>query len=73
MYWLNIDLPWGIWKIHRKGCRHINPRETKMKGLNEMKDNGGWYSFQTFQEAYEYYLKHGPNDTWQPCKICKPE
>jgi hypothetical protein len=44
-----------------------------MKGINVMKDYGGWFSFHTIREAKDFYEKNGSQDNWQPCKVCKPE
>jgi hypothetical protein len=73
MFWLNVDLLWKSWKLHRESCRHCKPKKSATKGINIMKDNGGWFSFQTIREAQDFYEKHGSQDNWQPCKVCQPE
>jgi hypothetical protein len=73
MFWLNVDLIWRGWKLHHENCRFCKPKGSAMKGINVMKDNGGWFSFQTIREARDFYEKHGSEDIWQPCKVCKPE
>ena len=72
MYWLNVDLITGLWKLHKEGCRHCKPRETDFKGLDEMRGHGGWFQFASFEKAYEFYLSQDERHIWQPCKICQP-
>ena len=73
MFWLNADLPTGIWKLHRDGCLYCKPEETHSKGVEKMKDGGGWFSFPTLKAAYEFYKGQNERYVWQPCKICKPD
>ena len=73
MFWVNVDLRWRIWKLHRGECRYCKPKESAWKGINDMKLYGGWFNFQELSEARDYYEKHGPEDIWQPCKKCQPE
>ena len=73
MFWLNAKKR-GAWKLHRDSCRFCAPMESRWQGLNQMKKYGGWFSFETYQRALEYFeskKQHG--DYWQPCKECKPE
>jgi hypothetical protein len=62
-----------MWKLHREDCSYCKPRSSAWKGINEMNRNGGWFSFQTVEEAYEYYIENGEGAIWQPCKKCRPE
>ena len=32
MFWLNVDRPTGVWKLHKNTCRFCKPRETLNKG-----------------------------------------
>jgi len=74
MFWLNIDRPTGVWKIHKESCRFCVPQETKNKGLNELKKDGGWIQKESIESAYTYFNKdHNHNEYWQPCKECRPE
>ena len=44
------------------------------KGVNMLKDHGGWMSFKSFDEAKKYFDENSkPNSIWQPCKACNPE
>lgn len=72
MFWVNVDIPWRMWKLHREDCRHSKPRASRYKGVNVMERDGGWFKFPTVEEAYEYYKEKGEGDIWQPCKFCKP-
>ena len=74
MFWVNVDKLTEIWKLHKETCRHCKPNETKLKGVNKMKDNGRWFKYETYQDAYRYYeTKHGTTGYWQTCKVCNPE
>jgi len=73
MFWLNADLPTGIWKLHREDCIYCKPKEPQSKGLGVMKSYGGWFSFNTVEEAYMFYQSQREQYIWQPCKICKPD
>jgi tetrahydrodipicolinate N-succinyltransferase len=74
MFWLNRDISTGLWKLHVDSCRFCNPVETRFKGVNEMKKKGAWISFESAEEAKEYFKKNSEQDSiWQPCKTCNPE
>jgi len=72
MFWLNIDYPTSICKLHHESCRYCTPESTVMKKVNEMGPNGGWVSFDNPQEAKEYFEENEADRIWQPCKVCKP-
>ncbi len=39
-----------------------------------MKGRGGWFQFESLQNAYEFYqTDHNNLEYWQPCKECSPE
>jgi hypothetical protein len=73
MFWLNADKSTNIYKLHNVSCIYAVPRETEYKGIEEMKRDGGWFKFETYDEAYRYYKTTRPNAIWQPCKVCNPE
>jgi hypothetical protein len=73
VFWLNADLPTRIWKLHSEDCLYSNSGETKSKGLGKMKGYGGWFSFETVEEAYEFYRSRDKRYIWQPCKVCRPD
>jgi len=74
MFWLNIDRPTGVWKLHKESCRFCNPQETRKKGLNVLKQDGGWIQVESYESAYTFFNeKHNHSEYWQPCKECKPE
>ena len=45
MFWLDIDLAAQITTLHTSDCVHIEPKPTGRKGVNEMRLDGGWFSF----------------------------
>ena len=72
MFWLNADRSTRIWKLHRESCLSCKPEESKAKGVGVMKWYGGWFSFESVEEAYKFYESQEEHYIWQPCKICKP-
>lgn len=73
MFWLNVDYPTGLWKLHLDLCRFCAPEETINKGVDKIKDHGGWMSFQSYEEAYAFFKENSnPDSIWQPCKVCDP-
>ena len=45
-----------------------------MKGVNQMKGNGGWFNYESYQDAYKYFQsEHTFGCYWQVCKACNPE
>ena len=56
MFWLNMDISTGLWKLHVDSCRFCNPVETRFKGVNDLKKKGAWISFESAEEAKEYGL-----------------
>jgi hypothetical protein len=74
VFWLNVNKQQGAWKLHKESCRFCKPVESSMKGVNYMKTRGGWFQFESFQDAYEFYQTDHKNlEYWQPCKECNPE
>ena len=74
MYWLNIDYPTGLWKLHLESCRYCNPSETVRKGVNKFKAHGAWVNFESFEKAALYFKESREHDSiWQPCKTCNPK
>jgi hypothetical protein len=73
MFWLNVDSSTNMWKLHKEGCRYGLPHNTNLKGIGEMKKGGGWFKFDSYKKANEFYRKNGSNALWQPCRVCKPE
>jgi hypothetical protein len=60
-FWLNIDKPTKRCTIHRKGCIYErNKKETPLKGINKLKQDGGWLPFLTTNEINEYF-----NQRWK--------
>ncbi|MFC1803815.1 hypothetical protein ACFL0D_07605 [Thermoproteota archaeon] len=74
MFWLNVSKPTGMWKLHKSTCRFCSPQETRLKGVNQMKEFGGWFEFKTPHEALVFYNENKAlNSIWQPCRICNQE
>ena len=74
VFWLNVDKQQGAWKLHKEACRFCKPVESSQKGVNHMKKRGGWFQFESFQNAYEFYkTDHNNLEYWQPCRHCNPD
>jgi len=55
MVWVNIDKPTKKCTIHFGNCTYVkNKKETKLKGIEELKSDGGWLSFDTIAKARHY-------------------
>ncbi len=72
MYWLNVDFPTNISKLHMEGCRYCNPRASLAKGLEGLGRDGGWLRFNSVEEAKKYHDDNLEVMIWQPCKVCLP-
>jgi len=59
MIWVEVDIPTNTCTIHSNlDCMYsVEKKETDLKGLNEMKAEGGWYSFVSLEEAKDHCLK----------------
>jgi len=54
-FWVNVDKPTKKCIIHREGCRYEQAKtETPLKGIGELKDDGGWVSFPSRGEVENY-------------------
>jgi len=55
MFWVNVDKPTKRCIIHREGCRYEQAKdETLLKGIDELKRDGGWIFFPSIGEAENY-------------------
>ncbi|AZV42003.1 hypothetical protein BAOM_1393 [Peribacillus asahii] len=57
-YWVNIDIRKKKCTIHN--CEEKYIRNTEFKGRNELKRDGGWFSFDEYREAVAYCKKTFP-------------
>jgi hypothetical protein len=71
-FWLNVDYPTGLIKLHRSSCRHCTPGQGLFKKVNKIGKNGGWFSFSTPADAKRFYEENESEMIWQPCKVCRP-
>jgi hypothetical protein len=72
-FWLNVDRSTGIAKLHRETCIWCMPHDQSSKGVNEMKNSGGWYSFESLGEAERFCRGLDLDLLWSPCRFCSPE
>jgi hypothetical protein len=55
MFWLDVDLVSGAATLHKGDCLHIEPKATEQKGVNEMRTDGDWFSFDSIGEAMRFF------------------
>lgn len=72
-YWVNVDKSTRVAKLHRETCIWCRPRDQHGKGVNEMTNSGGWYSFASPGEAERYCRGLDLGLLWSPCRFCNPE
>ncbi len=54
-YWVNVDKPTKKCTIHVEGCRFERGKyEMRLKGIGELRRDGGWLSFSSLEEAEGY-------------------
>lgn len=54
--WMNVDTPTKKCTIHRKSCRfEREKKETLLKGIGHLKQDGGWIVFTTLRDAQNYF------------------
>ena len=54
MLWLNVDKPDRKCTLHEADCRKRLTAETELKGIGELKKDGGWFSFENVEAAKTY-------------------
>ena len=60
---MNVDIPTKSF-LHVEGCRfEVNKKATLLKGIEEIKKDGGWFSFPSLSEAKKYFEQKYPNKT----------
>ena len=72
-YWLNIDYSTRIAKLHKESCVYCNPYDQHSKPINKSNSYGGWFVFESAEEAFRFYNDKLFDLLWQSCKICRPE
>jgi hypothetical protein len=73
MYWLNVDFPTNISKLHEERCRYCKPTASLTKELGKIGRAGGWLRFGSIEEAKKYHDNNLENMIWQPCRVCLSE
>jgi hypothetical protein len=59
-FWVNIDKPTECY-LHADTCGQVLKEETPLKGINEEKAEGGWFSFNSKEEANDFLAKRFPD------------
>ena len=72
-YWLNIDHSTRIAKLHKETCIYCKPYDQHSKPINDTNSSGGWFNFESAEDAQRFYKDQKLELFWQPCRICRPE
>ncbi len=72
MFWLDVDYRSGKNTVHRDNCVHSVPENTNCKGVNELGDEGGWFSFPTVGKAVRYVKESKLSGLITHCVYCAP-
>ncbi|MCX6648639.1 MAG: hypothetical protein NTV61_04540 [Candidatus Bathyarchaeota archaeon] len=72
MFWLDVDLPTQTATLHRGECIHIEPKATDRRGVNEMRAEGGWFSFESAGEAMRFHKTKRLSGDVKTCLLCRP-
>lgn len=55
--WINIDIPTKVFGIYYEN----KSRNPKYKGINQMLRDGGWFEYESYQEAINLYKREYPS------------
>jgi len=72
MFWVDVDLLAQTATLHRSECVHVFPKATDRRGVNEMKSDGGWFSFNSAGEAMRFHKVKRLSGDVKACIYCKP-
>lgn len=72
MFWLDVDYKSGKNTVHRDDCVHSVPENNPSKGMNELGEEGGWFSFPTVGESVRHVKVNKLSGLTEYCKYCEP-
>ncbi len=72
VYWLNVDKPTNVSRLHKSECSYCKPNGTYLKGKEVEKVDGGWFSFASVSGAKQFQETRFPKQVLLPCAICNP-
>lgn len=72
MIWVNVHIPDKLCTAHKSTCGHVLQEETSLKGIREMRGDGGWYDFSLMDEASTWSKTNYPEYPFKKCGKCKP-
>lgn len=67
--WVNVDRPTAKEMLHAEHCRYVRDKhETELKGIGELKRDGGWLPFESLDEARKAYpsAQLAEDGCWEP-------
>ena len=73
-YWMNVDRPSRRCQLHRSDCVHVQSiYATPLKGVGELRSEGGWLEFGSIPEAFSYFDRNYREleyDRLEKCQDC---
>lgn len=73
MFWINIDKPTKTVTIHSDTCKYVVKKETKYKGIERERRDGGWYTIDSTIDAQQFYYYSYPHFQRKICANCHNE
>jgi len=73
MFWMNIDKPTKTITIHSNTCKYVVKKETKYKGIERERRDGGWYLIDSTLESQQFYHYSYPHFDRKRCGSCQHE
>jgi hypothetical protein len=70
MYRMNIDNPTRSCTIHAASCNTVLLRNTNRKGIEKMLTDGGWFGFNSMEEALAEYENNYSKFELKECRKC---
>jgi hypothetical protein len=72
LIWVNVHFPDKLCTAHKSTCGHVLQEETSLKGIREIRGDGGWYDFTIVDEALLWSKNNYPHYEFKKCGKCKP-
>ena len=72
MFWLDVDNSTLTATLHKGECIHIAPEETDRMGMNQLRTDGGWFSFESVGEAMRFFKVKRLSGEINYCLLCRP-
>jgi len=71
MFWINIDKPTKTITLHSDSCKYVLKEETKFKGIERERRDGGWYAIDSTIESQQFFHYIYPHFERKECGVCR--